>query len=203
VNEFDEKAESWDLDPAKVERARTVAGLILEQAGPLRDARVLDYGCGTGLLGCGLQPHAAHVTLADSSPGMLEVLRRKIAASGAGNLAPVQVGTGFEAIPGAPFDLVCTLMTMHHIPDTAGALAWFRGLLAPGGLLCIADLDQEDGSFHGAWADVHRGFARGALEGLLAGAGFHRIRFRDAFTVERASETGTRAYPVFLVTARS
>jgi ubiquinone/menaquinone biosynthesis C-methylase UbiE len=203
VDEFGGKAASWDLDPAKVERAGRVAGLIREQAGPLGAARVLEYGCGTGLLGFALQPHVAQVTLADASEGMLAVLRRKIAASGAGNLVPVRTGAGFEDIPGAPFDLLCTLMTLHHVPDTAGALAWFRRLLVPGGLLCISDLDQEDGSFHGAWADVHRGFARDALERLLAAAGFRDIRFRDAFSVERTSESGTRSYPAFLVLARA
>jgi SAM-dependent methyltransferase len=202
VNEFDEKAASWDLDPAKVERAERVAGLILAQAGPLAGARVLEYGCGTGLLGFALHPHVHHVTLADSSPGMMAVLRAKIAASGAGNLVPLLIGDDPEAIPGEPFDLVCSLMTLHHIPDTAGALARFHGLLAPGGRLCISDLDLEDGSFHGAWADVHRGFSRESLGEQLAAAGFVGIRFMDAFTVERTSDSGPRFYPAFLVLAR-
>ena len=54
------------------------------------------------------------------------------------------------------FDLVYTLMTLHHIPDTAKILGSFQALLQPGGVLCIADLDKEDGSFHSHEADFRR-----------------------------------------------
>jgi len=197
VNEFDARAAQWDLDPAKVERARLVAEAILAQAGPLSAARALEVGCGTGLLGFALQPHLGHLTLADASPGMLAVLREKIAASGAANMTPLALDLTGDPVPGAPYDLVCTLMTLHHIPDTDGALARFHALLAPGGLLCISDLDLEDGSFHGPEADVHRGFGREDLAARLARAGFRDPRFSTPFTIDRDG----RSYPAFLVLA--
>ena len=40
-------------------------------------------------------------------------------------------------------------MTLHHIHDLSTVLAAFATLLADGGHLCIADLEKEDGSFHG------------------------------------------------------
>jgi len=201
MSEFDEMAAEWDLDPAKGERARRVAEAILAQAGPLAAARGLEYGCGTGLLGFALQPHLAHLTLADSSPGMLEVLRAKIAASGVANLAPLHLDLTAGAVPGERYHLVCTLMTLHHLPDTDRALAQFHALLLPGGLLCIADLDLEDGSFHGPGADVHPGFGREELAGRLARAGFGNIRFSTVFTVERGAGAEARSYPAFLVLA--
>ena len=197
VSEFDARAAQWDEDPAKVERARLVAEAILAQAGPLSAARALEVGCGTGLLGFALQPHLGHLTLADASPGMLAVLREKIAASGAANMTPLALDLAADPLPGDRFDLLCTLMTLHHLADTDAALARFHALLAPGGLLCISDLDLEDGSFHGPEADVHRGFGREDLAGRLVRAGFRDPRFSTPFTIDRDG----RSYPAFLVLA--
>jgi SAM-dependent methyltransferase len=139
--------------------------------------------------------------MADSSPGMLEVLRRKIAASGLATLSALRLDLAVDPPPPGRWDLVCTLMTLHHVRDTGALLRAFHGLLAPGGVLCVADLDREDGSFHGPGADVHHGFDRGDLAALLASAGFGGVRFATAFEIERASAGATRTYPVFLAVA--
>jgi hypothetical protein len=75
-------------------------------------------------------------------------------------------------------------------------LAGFADLLAPGGHLCIADLEREDGSFHGADFDGHRGFERPALADELAAAGFTDTSFSDCTQLVRDGVT----YPVFLAT---
>ena len=201
MSEFDLQARTWDADAAKVERARKVAEAILAELGPTSVDRALEYGCGTGLLGFALWPNLGHVTLADTSQGMLAVLREKIAAAGATNMTALELDLTAGPGPDLPFDLVCTLMVLHHIPDIDGILARFRELLTPGGRLCIADLDREDGSFHGAGAQVHPGFDRKDLAGRLVRAGFKAIRFRTPFVIRKTTETGPREYPVFLVTA--
>lgn len=201
MNLFDARAATWDDDPAKVHRAMTVAGAFLE-AMPLGGRRVLEYGCGTGLLGFALQPHAGFITLADSSEGMLAVLRAKVQAGGYANLVPVKLDLMADPLPTEPFDLVCSLMVMHHIPDTAGILARFHALLAPGGWVALADLDLEDGSFHGPGAEVHPGFDREAFRARLAEAGFADIRITTAFEVVRDHPGGARSYPAFLALAR-
>jgi hypothetical protein len=76
-------------------------------------------------------------------------------------------------------------------------LTQFARLLAAGGHLCIADLETEDGSFHGADFDGHRGFERPALTDELTRAGFTHIAFRDCTTMTRHGVD----YPVFLATA--
>ena len=199
MTEFDARAATWDQDPAKVARALTV-GRAIAQAVPLAGLRVLEYGCGTGLLGFALQPQAAWVTLADTSEGMLAVLRAKIAAAGAANMTPVRLDLLAEAEPEpeARHDLVCSLMTLHHIPDTQGILRRFHEVLAPGGWVALADPEAEDGSFHGPEAEVHRGFDREAFRAQLTQAGFHDIRLETVCEVEKDS----RRYPVFLAVAR-
>ncbi len=201
MSDFDARAAGWDADPQKVDRARRVAAALVARVPGLAARRVLDYGAGTGLLGFALRPHVAEVTLADSSAGMLEELRRKIAASGLGGLTPLRLDLATDPAPPDRFDLICSLMTLHHVPDTAGLLRAFRGLLAPGGLVGLADLDAEDGSFHGPGVEVHRGFDRAALGAQLAAAGFRAVHFETAFEILREGEAGARRYPVFLVTA--
>jgi hypothetical protein len=76
-------------------------------------------------------------------------------------------------------------------------LTGFRQLLAPRGHLCIADLEREDGSFHGADFDGHHGFERPALTDELTRAGFTHVRFTDCTSMIRDGVS----YPVFLATA--
>jgi len=104
MNEFDEKARTWDADPAKVERAQRVAEAIRGQIGSLADREVLEYGCGTGLLGFALQPHVAHLTLADTSQGMLQVLEEKIAACGARNVTSLALDLSVGPLPELRFE---------------------------------------------------------------------------------------------------
>ena len=95
------------------------------------------------------------------------------------------------------FDIIVTVMTLHPLTDLATVLTAFRGLLDGGGHLCIADLEREDGSFHGADFDGHHGFERGALGQQLAGGGFRDVRFEDAADLRK----DVYDYRVFLATA--
>ena len=200
--DFDAKAATWDADPQKVARARRVAAFIAARVPDLAGRRVLEYGCGTGLLGFALRPRVAAVTMADSSEGMLEELRRKIAASGLDGLTPLRLDLATDPPPPDRFGLICSLMTLHHVPDTAGLLRAFRGLLEPGGVVGLSDLDAEDGSFHGAGVPVHHGFDRRALRAQLEAAGFRDVVFETVAEVEKGAAGTARRYPLFLVTAR-
>jgi len=201
--DFDSKARDWDSNPVFQERADKIAAAI-RAALPLNTTmHALDYGCGTGLLSFPLKDALGHITLKDSSAGMLEVLREKIAAQGVGNMSVRQADLSSQPLPEERYDLIYTSMVLHHIPDTAAMLATFHALLNRSGHLCVADLDQEDGSFHGLDVDVHHGFARADLARLAEAAGFVDVRFSTVFEIAKETATGgTRGYPVFLMLAR-
>ncbi len=201
MTDFDAKSTDWDSDPQKVDRARRVAEAIVRELPVTPRMTVFEYGCGTGLLGFALQPHAAHVTLADSSQGMLAVLRRKIEASGLRNMTPLSLDLSSDPLPAARYDLVCTLMTLHHIPDTDRILERLSALLRAPGFLCVSDLDAEDGSFHGPEAAVHKGFDRAELAAKLERAGLRNVRFTTVYEISKATRAGTRAFAVFLAIA--
>ena len=199
---FDSKAREWDENPVFVERGRKIAEAIRKAVPVHRHMNVLDYGCGTGLLSFPLKDELGAILLADSSDGMLAVVAEKIAARRAPNMTAVKLDLMADAVPTQRFDLIYTSMTLHHVPDTDAILRIFHDLLNPGGSLCIADLDKEDGSFHGPEIDVHHGFDRADLNLRAARAGFTDMQFQTVFNISKEQGSGPRDYPVFLLTAR-
>jgi 2-polyprenyl-3-methyl-5-hydroxy-6-metoxy-1,4-benzoquinol methylase len=199
---FDSKARQWDDNPVFRERGLKIADAIRKAVPLRRDMSALDYGCGTGLLSFPLKDELGAILAADSSAGMLDVLAEKIAAQRVTNMTPVKLDLLADPAPAQRFDLIATSMTLHHVPDTGHILRVFHDLLNPGGYLCIADLDQEDGSFHGIEIDVHHGFDRADLARHVEQAGFAEVQFQTVFSIAKEREHGTHDYPVFLMTAR-
>lgn len=201
ASEFDERARTWDDDPKKVKRANDIAAAIAREVPLAPGMTGFEYGCGTGLVSFAMAESLGDITMADSSEGMLAVLGEKIVRYGERDgrrMRAVKLDLSCEPLPAERYDIVYSAMTLHHIPDTAQVLRQFHGLLAPGGHLCIADLDAEDGSFHGLDVDVHHGFDRAALGAQLRDAGFVDVRFDTALVMQRPE----RAYPVFLAVGR-
>jgi len=202
ANHFDARSRQWDENPVFQQRGLKIADAVRKTVPLRRDMNALDYGCGTGLLSFPLKDELATILLADSSSGMLEVVAEKIAAQGVGNMTPMKLDLLTDPAPTQKFDLIVTAMTLHHVPDTDHILRVFHDLLNPGGYLCIADLDQEDGSFHGPEVDVYHGFDQADLGRRTALAGFSDPQFQTVFTITKERETGAQDYPVFLMTAR-
>lgn len=197
ASDFDARARTWDSDDKRY-RASRVADRVREVVDLGHVRRALEYGCGTGLLSFEMKDELPEVVLADTSQGMLEVAEEKIAASRTTHFSTQRLDLTAGDCPGTTFDLIFTLLTLHHIPDTAGILQAFHGCLNPGGHLVIVDLDAEDGSFHGPDSNVHHGFKRDRLERQLQDAGFHAAAIDDCLTLSRHE----RDYGVFIACAR-
>ena len=196
-SDFDARAATWDDEP-KIRRAEAVAAGIRRAIDLNPSMAALEYGSGTGLLSFCLRDSLGPITLADSSAGMRAVAAQKIAAAKDEHMRVVDLDVMRDPVPTDRYDLVFSMMTLHHVSDVARGLAAFHEMLRPGGHLCIADLDAEDGSFHGPEIDVHHGFDRAALGAALEKAGFADVRVGDCFVVER----GANRYPVFLACCR-
>lgn len=195
---FDAKAATWDQDPDKIGQAKHVARTITAQVPLSRWMRLLEYGAGTGLVSQELAGRVGTLTLADNSTGMREVITAKIHG---GLLPPARVwGLDLEAdeVPAETFEVIVTSMVMHHVRDLDRVLAGFTEMLAPGGWLCIADLDREDGSFHTHDFDGHHGFDRTELTATLSARGFTNAAAVDCGQILRDEVP----YSVFLATAR-
>lgn len=197
---FDEKAAEWDT-PERRERAHALATTFRQYVSLTPDLRVLDIGAGTGLLGLDLLDDVASVVLADPSEGMIEQARHRIEAEGIVDATAIVFDfPGDEPPPGAPFDLVVSLLVLHHVEDTAATLRSIREALVPGGRIGLMDLDKEDGSFHDPDQPGihHHGFEGGVLVELATEAGFEGVEVRNIHQIEREG----RRYPLFLLTGR-
>lgn len=200
LSRFDQAAAQWDNNPGRVNLARAV-GEAIARVIPLQpNWRALDYGAGTGLLTLNLQPRVGSLLALDSSKGMLEKLNQKLAASGISNVRVQHWDLAAKPYSDSGFDLVVSSMTFHHLHDVPLVLGRLTLLLRPGGWLAIADLDTEDGSFHGDAPDVfHRGFARSQISEWLNHAGLARVSVNDAHSMQKETAPGeVRSYSVFL-----
>lgn len=199
--DFDKEAAQWDANPGRVKLAHDVADAIIREARPAREMDALDFGCGTGLVTLKLQPLVRSVTGMDSSRGMLEALESKVRGQGLANVRTRFLDLEQGGRVEGRYHLIVSSMTLHHVPDPAGLIAQLAGALLPGGTLAVADLDAEDGSFHGDNTGVlHLGFDRALVRGLFEQAGLTRVREVTAAVVAKDIEgRGRREFPVFLV----
>ena len=202
--DFDKEAAKWDANQGRVKLANEVADAIIREAKPSGDMDALDFGCGTGLVTLRLQPLVRNILGVDSSQGMLGVLEGKIKTQGIANARTRFVDLEKNGRIEGRFHLLASSMTLHHVPDTARLFKQWHELLLPGGLLCFADLDAEDGSFHGDNTGVfHQGFDRQHLKKLLLSAGFHDVRDTTATTMIKDVEgKGKKEFSVFLILAK-
>lgn len=226
MNNFDTAAAEWDSHPHRVALARLVGEMILKTGRLTPEVRLLDYGCGTGLLGLYLLSHVKHVTGIDTSPGMLDVLQEKIVQSQIPNMEVSLLDLQDQAVSlssfeksgkfekskksekcdANSFDAVTMNMVLHHVRETGPLLRNLKTLLSPGGTLFITDLDIEPGTFHGEEAEgvFHHGFDREELSEQLADAGFTLLEIRTAHTMEKEHADGTTGnYDIFLAVAEA
>lgn len=198
TDRFDQAAATWDLEDRRVRLARGVAEAIASRVPLSKDMDVLDFGCGTGLVALELAPRVGALAGADTSAGMLEALGAKAAAQNL-PLRLISLDAAGAGDLGGPYDLILSSMALHHIEDVPALFTRLLAHLRPGGHVALADLDEEDGTFHEDATGVHHpGFPRNRIQAWLEGAGFGAVHLDTAAVMQKAG----RDYPVFLATAR-
>ena len=194
---FGEKAKDWDVNEMVTTLSSAIGSSILEHVSLHEQMSVLDFGAGTGLISSQIAPLVNRIAAIDTSEAMLDKLAAKPELQG-------KVDTICQDILEDPvderFDLIMSAMAMHHLENTSALIQRFAENLNNTGIVALADLDKEDGSFHPADTQgvFHSGFERDDLRAILEKNGFKKIEFFTAHTVNREGKD----YPVFLVTAR-
>lgn len=204
IERFNQIADAWDGSPIRIRLARAVAGAILRAVPIQGHERALEFGAGTGLVTALLAPSIGRVLALDSSSGMLAVLREKCTALDLGNVETFEADAT-QDLPAGPFDLIFSSMTLHHIDDIPALLARLRLRLAPGGWVALADLESEDGTFHGDMSGIrHHGFDPVRFRKWLEAAGFSSVSVRTVHRIHKEGADGKeRRYPVFLALGRT
>lgn len=179
TSEWDDYAGDWDADPA----ARAYAGAAFESLTAtlaarglsLEGARVLDFGCGTGLLTERIADAARSVVALDLSSKMIAQVTAKAADHGWTHVRTV-VGSHAEAAAlGEPFDLVVCSSVCAFVPDYPATVAALTAVLAPGGLFMQWDWELDPD------ADEPYGLTREAIRAALDGAGLAGVAVETAF----------------------
>lgn len=202
---FDQAAATWDEKPLRLQLAAAVSG-AMKKALPLnREMQALEIGCGTGLITTEMAPLLKEILATDTSDGMLAAIRAKITTLPLTNITTrfLDLTADPLPLPAQSFDLIYSSMVFHHIKETGKILQRCRELLRRGGILSVADLAEEDGTFHEEMPDVaHFGFNPEKLSRLAQQAGFGTITFRTVHVVSKEIKGEKRDYPIFLMTAR-
>jgi len=122
------------------------AQFVAERA-TIAGARVLDVGCGGGLLCEALARAGAQVTGIDLAPGMIEVARLHAAEQGLDITYKV---VSAEQIAGANpggFDVVTCMEMLEHVPDPERMVGTLGTLVRPGGALFVSTINRNLKSF--------------------------------------------------------
>jgi SAM-dependent methyltransferase len=121
---------------AYYERPGTIALL-----GDVSGLRVLEAGCGPGVLTSWLVGNGAIVTAMDMSQEMVRLATERL-----GERANILTADLAEPLPfaDASFDLVVASLVLHYLADWAAPLAEFRRVLAPAGTVVFS-------THHPAW----------------------------------------------------
>ena len=159
MNDFDLKASEWDQNPMHWNRSEAIAKEIINLIPLKKEMTALEFGAGTGITSFILKDHLKEITLMDNSSEMVRVMNEKIKSYKVKNLKTLNFNLETEEYKGRKFDLIFTQMVLHHVIDIERIIDRFFQLLNPNGYLAIADLYEEDGSFHGDGFTGHRGFS--------------------------------------------
>jgi SAM-dependent methyltransferase len=177
---FDVAAERYDAFMGRWSRLLSPA--LADLAGVATSTRVLDVGCGTGMLTLELvrRVGAACVAAADPSAPFVEAMRERFP-----DVDVRQAGADSLPFDDASFDAVLAQVVVHFMPNPVAGLAEMRRVTRPGGVVaaCVWDFGAGRGPLEPFWEEAHRvrpgvvdesgrpGTREGQLPALFSAAG--------------------------------
>ncbi|MBK8198542.1 MAG: bifunctional 2-polyprenyl-6-hydroxyphenol methylase/3-demethylubiquinol 3-O-methyltransferase UbiG [Acidobacteria bacterium] len=134
------------FNPVRLKFIRETAerhfGLTAGQRTPLAGLRLLDIGCGGGLVCEPMTRLGASVTGVDASEANIKTALTHASEQGLGIDYRAGTAEGLLAAGEAPFDIVLNLEVVEHVADPAQFLADTARLVKPGGLMIVATLNK-------------------------------------------------------------
>ncbi|HEX9062289.1 MAG TPA: class I SAM-dependent methyltransferase [Clostridia bacterium] len=113
---FNIEAANWDSEK-RIERAKIIADEIIKSVPIEGHLRALEFGCGTGLVSFNLADKFNHITLIDTSEGMIDKLNQKIQDSNTKNMNAFCMDINGGSKLNDKYDVIYTSMALHHTQD--------------------------------------------------------------------------------------
>lgn len=195
-NHFDLSAANWDT-PLRIERAQTIADFIIPRIKHFKNPVGLEFGAGTGLLSFALANYFQSILLVDTSAEMIKQANQKINNLNVSNLKTLFIDLDSQDLKNKSIDIIFCQMTLHHIQNIEKLFQKFYKILKNKGMLVIADLYPEDGSFHtNENTFVHKGLDPQILSENLDKIGFSNTEY---FPCLEITKENNKKYPVFIL----
>ena len=148
---FSELANSWwdrngdfkslhDINPLRVD-------LIEQYAGSLADKRVIDIGCGGGILSEALAIKGAKVTGLDMAKASLDVANLHRLESGVNVDYVLSTAEEWALANSHQYDVVACLEMLEHVPKPASVVQACAKLVKPGGVVIFSTLNRNIKSY--------------------------------------------------------
>ena len=118
-------------------------GWIEQIVGDFRDRRIIDIGCGGGILSEAMAAKGAHVTGIDLSDKALGVARLHKLESGANVDYRLVAAEALAAESPDAFDVVTCMEMLEHVPGPASIIAAAAKLAKPGGIVVISTINRN------------------------------------------------------------
>jgi 2-polyprenyl-6-hydroxyphenyl methylase/3-demethylubiquinone-9 3-methyltransferase len=156
-----------NVDPAEIEKFSALAGNWWDEAGPFRTlhrinplrlayirqraplhgAKVLDVGCGGGLLCEALADEGADVMGIDMGPANIDIARSHCALSGLAIDYQCMSVEEVAATRAGEFDIVTCLEVLEHVPDPEKVVAACGRAVRAGGTVFLSTINRNPKSF--------------------------------------------------------
>ncbi|MGB1747358.1 MAG: bifunctional 2-polyprenyl-6-hydroxyphenol methylase/3-demethylubiquinol 3-O-methyltransferase UbiG [Pseudohongiellaceae bacterium] len=146
IRKFESLASRWwdpnsefkplhDINPLRVN--------YISQHINLAEKRVLDIGCGGGILAEALAHHGAAVTAIDKAEASLSVAKLHLLESQLDISYLDSTAEEFAEAQPAQFDVVTCLEMLEHVPDPSSVVAACQRLVKPGGLVFFSTINRN------------------------------------------------------------
>ncbi|XDD46171.1 class I SAM-dependent methyltransferase [Leptospira sp. WS39.C2] len=167
---FDQMAKQYDTED-RIQLANRILDKLKPSLLNAKDSTLLDFGCGTGLLGLPLASDYKQVFLSDDSMSMLDVANFKIKSQGKKNAKTMSIS---ELADNKSFlvDHILLSLVLLHIPDTKSILTFLLDHLKSSGKLFIVDFIKNEKVSH---PKIHNGFHLNELEKTLQSVGYKSV----------------------------
>lgn len=175
-NVFERIAKKYDSEK-QMKLAKVIVDEVRLELRDSTEKSLIDYGCGTGLIGLELSDQVDSVLFVDSSKQMIEIVKTKISKKGITN-SKALLSDFTETTSELKADIVLMSLVLLHIPDIKKILQELFNILNEDGKLIIVDFDKNVEISH---PKVHNGFSHQRLKKVLSEIGFKSIKMKTFY----------------------